>query len=237
MNLQKVIILFLCTFCFQITGFSQQLSPGFHMFSKKKVSYITLKNGKQLEGKIKDLDYKKGLIKAIKIKDAKGKKHDLKPEEIKEMYLPTSGFEKFAKALDFMNDATKWENTDLEQDIIQKGYVFFEQAEVQIKKKKRTLMMQIVNPSFCSKVRIYHDPFAKETASLGVAGIKVAGGIDKSYYVKRGNETAYRLKKKDYKEGFESFFKDCSNLVDKYGKDLKWSEFATHVFDYTNDCD
>ena len=33
-------------------------------------------------------------------------------------------------------------------------------------------MLQLLNPHFSNKIRVYDDPFSRETASIGVAGIK-----------------------------------------------------------------
>jgi hypothetical protein len=217
-------------------AFAQKLTPEFSGASHKKTAYITLDDGTELKGNIKDLDYKKGLIEQVKMKDLDGKKIKIKPEQIKHMYIPSSAFGKLAKLWETTFDATKWASTDIDNDIINKGYFYFEKSEVKIKKKTKVLMLQLRNPSFGSKIKIYHDPYAKETASVGVAGIKVAGGIDKSYYVKKGDEPAYKLKKKDYDEEFKMFYSDCKTLVDKYGASPKWKDFVTHVFEYTKDC-
>ena len=65
-----------------------------------------------------------------------------------------------------------------------------------VKKKKKVLLMQLLNPHFGAKVKVYHDPFANSTASVGVGGFTVAGGDEKSYYVQFGEDTAFKLEKK-----------------------------------------
>jgi len=94
--------------------------------------------------------------------------------------------------------------------------------------------MQVLNPTFSAKVKVYYDPFASETASIGVAGIKVAGGDAKSYYFKKANGAAYKLTKNAYKKEFKEIWSDCPALIEKYGEDPKWTDFDKHVFEYTN---
>ncbi len=48
--------------------------------------------------------------------------------------------------------------------------------------------MQLVNPRFSKVISVYSDPFAKETSSIGIGGLKLAGGIAKSYYLKKGEK-------------------------------------------------
>jgi len=217
---------------------AQSFLQPFEGVSRKKPSYITLKNGKELEGTIKNLDRKKGLIEEIKI-EVDGKKQKIKAEDIKHMYLPASNFAKLMNATEIATDATKWESDDLDEEHLKDGYAYFELATVQIKKKKqRDLLLQLVNPNFANGVRVYHDPFARETAGIGVAGIQVAGGLEKSYYVKKGKETAIRLKKKEYDEQFKPYFGDCASVIKMAGgDDPKWADFPKHTYEYNTNCD
>lgn len=212
-------------------GAQELLTPSF-TFSHKKPSYITLTDGNVIEGEIKDLDRKKGLIEEIKIKDTNGKKHKLEPSEVKYMYLPPSGLSNLSKKMDFVHNASKWTNDKLNQDFLNNGYVYFETVDVKVKKKTRTLLMQLLNPDFSKIVKVYHDPYAKETASLGIGGVKVAGGIAKSYYLLTDNDkVAYKIEKKEYKDSFSKMWSDCANLAK--AEDKKWSDLTKHVITYT----
>jgi len=214
---------------------AQKLLPSYGRFSKKKISHITLENGQEIVGHIRDIDRKKGLIEEIKIKDLDGKKHKYKAKDIKFMYLYPSGFDKFASKYSFLSDATKWDNDTYSKGLFGDGYAYFEKSEVYLKKnkkKKRVLLLQLLNPSFSSKIKIYQDPYARKTASFGVAGIKVAGGIDKSYYIKKGDDIAYRIKSKQYKKMFKELFKECPELI-KNNPKPKWSHFEENVYEYS----
>lgn len=217
-----------------VTAFGQQFIPAFDTFSGKKVAYVTLEDGTKVEGTIKDLDRKKGQIESITLKDSLGNKTEYTADQIKVMYLPPSGFDKVMKTIDFAYDATQW-GDDIEQDVINKGYAYFEKTEVEIKKKTFVLLMQLVNPTFPGEIRIYTDPFAKETASLGIAGVTVAGGEEKSYFVKKGEAPAYKMLKKDYNDSFKTLYKGCQKALKFGDKKVDWSDFASHVAAY-NQC-
>lgn len=209
----------------------QLLSPSFS-FSRKKTSYITLKSGKEINGTIKNIDRTEGLIHYVKIKDGSGKKHKLKAEDISFMYLLPSGIDNLIKAVDFLTDAQKWNDEKLEQDLLNQGYVYFELADVKVKKKKKKLLMQLLNPTFSKVVKVYNDPLAKETMSAGIGGIKLVGGYAKSYYVAKGNAPAFKLKKKDYKKEFKPMWGKCKKITKDYPK-VKWSDFVNHVITYS----
>lgn len=232
---KKISYLLIIVLLFATNSVAQKLVDPLGTPSFKKTTYITLDDGTEIQCNLKNFKYEKGLIEEVKIVNLEGKKVKIKPEEIKHMYLPVSGIEKIAKVHEMAFDATKWANTDLKNDILEKGYVYFEKSTVKIKKKTEVLILQLLNPDFSGKIKIYHDPRAKETASLGIGGIKVAGGNAKSYFVKK-DDVAYKLEKKDYTDEFKLFFSNCSYITDKYGSDPKWSDFVEHIFEYTKNC-
>ncbi len=214
---------------------AQDLLRPFYTISHKKPTYLTMKKGKEVEGTVKKIDRKKGLIEEIKIKTTDGKKKTIPVTDMKSAYLPQSGWDKMGKLDNFLSDATQWDKGLHDMDRIKKGYAFFETAKVLVKKKTRTLLMQLLNPGTCSRIKVYHDPFAKETASLGVGGVKVAGGLAKSYYISKDGKTAFRIFKKTYKEDFNKLFGDCDVVKKKY-QDKKWNEFVEAVFAYNAEC-
>ncbi|MFT3739299.1 MAG: hypothetical protein QM786_11115 [Breznakibacter sp.] len=209
----------------------QLLSPSF-TFSHNKTAYVTLNDGTELKGTLKDIDRKKGLIKFVNLEDGTGKKHKLKPETIKYMYLPPSGVDKLSKAASFLTDMQKWNNEKMDQDLLNQGYVYFENTKVKIKKKEFTLLMQLLNPSFSRVVKVYHDPLAKSTASIGAGPVTLAGGDAKSYYIKIGEDAAFLVEKKNYKKEFVPLWKSCANVKEKY-PEVKWTQLADHIITYT----
>lgn len=211
------------------------LEPSFN-FSGKKIAYLTMMDGTEQEVYVKSIDRKKGLIEELKVEDQDGKKSKIKPEQIKHMYLPQSGWDKMNKSLEQTYNVQKWDNKALDPNKFAEGYVYFEQAEVQVKKEKMTLMMQLLNPAFCTKIKVYHDPYAAETASVGIGGFTVAGGDDKSYYVSVRNQTAIKLQKKDFKEQYPKIFGFCTPLKNKF-EDVKWSQFNEMVHEHYLSCE
>ncbi len=205
-------------------------------YSHKKDAHVTLTDGTEMVCKIDKIKRKKGLIKLIRV-EVDGAVKELNPSDVSSMYLPPSGYDKLTKASMFLNDATKWTNDKLEQDLLNQGLVYFEQANVEIKKgKTMTMLMQLLNPSFSGGVKVYHDPFAKETASAGVGGVKLVGGIAKSYFVLKGDGPAVNFEKKKYKKSFNEFWSDCDTILTKYADDVRWNEFNEQVVLYDQEC-
>ena len=98
------------------------------------------------------------------------------------------------------------------------------------------LLLQILNPGFARNIKVFFDPYAGETASFGFGGIKVAGGDAKSYYVKKGEEVAFKLQSKNYEEEYKHLYGDCATFFDANVKKFDWSDLAKNIFDYTKEC-
>jgi hypothetical protein len=184
---------------------------------------------------VDDIDRKKGLIEEITIKDAAGKKTKLAPSQIKDMYLPPSNFAKYNTAMDRATEVSEWSNDDISNEYVKQGYAFFENSKVFVGKKEQVMMLQVLNPATSKGIKVYQDPLAKGTGGSGIAGIDVTGGEEKSYYVKIGDATAFRLYKKDYKSEFKNIFKDCKAVLDA-SKSPDWSDFDKHVATYAKEC-
>lgn len=214
---------------------SQKLLKPFETVSHKKTSYIVKEDGTEIQGQVKKLKRKKGLIKEINIKGEDGKKVTIPIEDIKYAYLPQSGWDKLMKADDFLTDATQWEDGLYDNARLKEGYALFEKAEVIVKKKKRVLLMQLLNPHGCDRVKVYHNPFATETSGLGIGGIQVTGGKDKSYYISVEDATSFKLGKKKYKKMFDEVFADCEAVKKEFGK-KGWNKFEKALFAYNKTC-
>ena len=241
----KIIFTFL-TIIFIVKGFSQEeeidgagkdlFDKVYTHYSENKLSVVILKDGRRIEGYKKDVDRKKGQIYYIKLKEEDTeKKFKFDAEEIKEMYLYPGGIQKTFKSIRAVTDVRSLQRSDLENDIIKQGYIYFKNQFVSLKnkKKKTEYLMQLINPTFCNIIEVFGDPNANETTSFGIAGVNMAGGLAKSYYVKKGDKI-YWLNKKELDVRYESLFGDCKEFIKKYPvKDIKWKHLSEYILEYT----
>ncbi len=222
-----------------LSVFAQTFAPPFEGYSRKKPTYLTLKDGKEITVYIKSLKFKRGLIDDLKVEQvSNGKKVKINPEEIKHMYVPPSGLAKLAQKLDAAYDLTKIKDGELDDGHLDDGYLYMESSNVQVKKKKtQYCMLQLMNPSFSKGVKVYNDPLASESMSVGVGGMTLAGGLAKSYYIKKaGEDLARRISKKEYKKEMEEIFSECPKVLAKHSEKPRWDEFEQFIFDYSTMC-
>lgn len=223
----KNLAIILAFVCIPLMGMGQHFVPRTVSYSKKKTAYIFKTDGTKITCLVTGFTWKKGNIAAIKVEDMDGKAIKLTPAEISHMYLPPSSLNKLVTMFDFLDDPSQWGDTDLDKALLGEKLAYFEQTKVKIKKKEFNLMMQIVNPTYCTKMRVYGDPLAEESMT----------GEEKSYYIKKNGEAFARvIERSNYKEEFKLIFSDCPAVLEKYGNDVKWNEFELHVWEYAQAC-
>jgi hypothetical protein len=119
------------------------------------------------------------------------------------------------------------------KEVLERDYMLL-QRELSHKKKSKYVWMQLLNPGYHGKIKIYQDAFARETKGFGGLG----GGVTKSYMVVKGDNKAIKIKKKKYKKEFKNLFGDCAVMMEHFGDSkIKWKDFAKHVFLYDQSCE
>lgn len=230
----KKIALLLCLFTYTTTVSAQLFTPAFNLFSVKDIAYINLEDGTRVEGVIHSVNRTNGLVTSITITPVgEKKKLKLKSDVISNMYLPISSFNKFDNAV---NHAFDKHIKGINTAILDNGYAYFEKTRVVKKKEVEELLLQLVNPTFSDKIKVYDIPLSKETVSTEVKGVTIAFDENKSYFVKVGEATAVKLRKKDYDEAYAALYKDCPALIQKLKDDHRWSKFDEHLWAYSKQC-
>ncbi|MEO1518472.1 MAG: hypothetical protein AAFV95_25870 [Bacteroidota bacterium] len=235
----KLIFSFLFLLCGSLFTQAQDryFLEAYDAFSRNKTSYFTLVDGTQLEGKIRKIKRKKWLFQSIKIKDATGKTHRLTPKDIRYMHLPPASWDVLEKTADRIQDITRLLPPDRNSELLRRGYVYFEQVDAMIKNEKKTVLLQLLNPTACSKVRVYHDPSAMQRSGLGVRDIELTGAYDNAFYFKKeGQSTAIRVKRKKYRQLFAELYDNCP-AVNPSSRDVSWRDLEAHVFQFDRNCE
>lgn len=231
----KKLLLLSIVFTFSFAMNAQEFLRPFHQVSTKKNAYITFEDGTELETPVKRIRYKKLLIEGFSIEDENNNKKEVSIEDVKFAYLPQSGFDKLSKMSDFSNDATQWGKGLYDKERLKQGYAYFEKVTVMVKKEKMTLLLQLLNPTNTSRIKVFKDMKAGESGGFGVNGMQLSKSIDKSFYIQKDNTVAVRLQKSNFKKEFINLFGDCDAFMSKY-KDPKWKEFEEMIFYYNEKC-
>jgi hypothetical protein len=177
-----------------------------------------------------DLDRKKSLITNVAGKTLDGKKFEYDADQIKELYLVPSDMAKLGGAMKATCSVLKASRTDLQE--LNRDHVQFFQQKVEDQKK--TTLLQLLNPDFQSKMRVFDNPWASETMGVGFGGVQLTGGIAKSYYAEFNGKTV-KIYKRNYEELFAELFANCPAVLEKY-KGASWRDLPEHLNTYEDNC-
>jgi hypothetical protein len=219
-----------CLLALPLSTLGQSFLPAIERFSSKKLDYLILNSGEKVEFYLDDLDRKKGLIVNVEGKTVDGKKFEYNADEIKEMYLAASDFAKLSSLNRSTRSVLSMQRTDMKE--IGREHVYFEQHQVE--GRKSTTLLQLVNPESTSRMKVFHDPWAVETMGVGIGGLQLTGGIDKSYYAVYDGKTV-KIYKRNYEELFAALFAGCPAVLQKY-KSAAWRDLPLHLDTYETEC-
>ncbi len=219
---------------FLLSGYelhAQKFLPSMERFSGSKPGYLVLQTGERVDLTVRRLKRKKGGIRWIKGRTLEGDKFKYRATDLKELAMAPTNLSKFNATMEVTETALAATRTDLEG--LNRGLVYH-YPEYAKKNRKKMSMMQLLNPDFCGKVRVYDDAGAGETRGIAVQGMNVTGGIKKAYYVKHEGKLAH-IKKGQYRKLFKQYFGDCPELLAAYPKPA-WRDFAEHLHAYEQRC-
>lgn len=196
---------------------------------------IVLQNGDTLSGKLTSASLINNYLKNITLKSENGSKRKLEAGEMKTLKVKATALAKMAMMNESANSIFRTIKTDF-NSIINREYIFFEQA-LRATKKDKPAMMQLLNPGFDRAIKVYADPNANETGGLQVNDVTVTGGADRSYLFVKNNEKVVIVKKGSYKRNFDELYADCPDMLTAYeGDKTKFKDLAGHVFAYDQLC-
>lgn len=220
-------LLFAISILVSYIGTAQPLVEASTSFTQKFDSYLTLATGDEYVGLVGDIDKKAGTMKNISFKVKDAKKLKLKTEEIKSFYFAAYDMVKGNFEPVVVDPSEPWAGTDLNLDLINQGYAYYENITIKTKNKTKPLLTQLLNPAYNSKVSVYYDPW-------NGAAIDPTADMALSYYVmKEGDDAAMELNRRKYEEQFPVFWAGCDAVLQM---GAEWSKFPQHVTTYTTEC-
>ncbi len=200
-----------------------------------KAAYVITNEGDSLNGSVGMAMMTNGQLRSFTFKLDGGGKEKFKAADVKVLGVKPNKLSNISSALSVPNlEQLLEQNFD---EIVNREWVYFEQALLP-KKKDKYALMQLLNPGYDSKIKIYQDPMANETMGVGVAGVQLTGGIAKSYLVVFDGGKSEVYKKSRYKkDALGKLYKDCQIFKDNYaGEKFQWNDFAEHVLVYDQLC-
>ena len=226
------ISLFLCLYALGGVFAQQFIEPVENPMSKE--CYLTPKNGVETKCEFKSATISNG-IKSMTIVDENGVKIKYKAEEVEKLRMKMSTLAKIGTIMDGSESLADVADLDI-NEIIEREFVIWEQALLP-KKKDKYALLQLLNPGFDARIKVYENPMGQESGGLTVGGVKVTGGEDKSFLVVKDGDKSMKIKKGSYKKDFSMLFGDCPQMLKTFSDEkIKFQDMAIHVLYYEWNC-
>lgn len=222
---------------FAMAQYSQYFIPPVDdgLVTTAKEVYAVTTSGDTIRGRINSATMIDGQIRAFTIKKADKSKVKFKSVDVTVLAIRATSFMNWTSAMATPN-IQRASELDFDK-VMEREWVIFDQAL--LPNKDKYALMQLLNPDFDSKIKVYLNPNSNETANLEINGLMVSGGEDTSYIVvTEGNRSELYKKSKYDKEALTRLYKDCDAFADAYqGEKFKWKDFSEHVFVFDQLCD
>lgn len=195
---------------------------------------VTLQSGEVITGKFAGGVYVINGLTRIKVKLESGENAKFLPEQVVSLKVKASKLMKLSMISDAGSSIKEFANSDL-NGIVDREWVIFETATTPAQKETKRIL-QLLNPGFDSKVKVFAEPGAK-TGGLSIGGLQVTGGEDRVYLFVKGGEKAFKVKKGSYRENFQELYSDCPQMLEQFqGEKIRWDDVALHVYAYDQLC-
>jgi hypothetical protein len=197
--------------------------------------YVVTNSGDTLNGRIIAGTFMNGQIRSFTLRADDKTKYKFKAMDVMLVAVKPTDFMNASSAMSVPNILRSSE-IDM-SEIMDREWIYFEKAQLPTKKEKYALM-QLLNPGFDNKIKVYLNPNANETASTEINGLQLTGGEDTSYLIVKNAGKSEVIRKRRYdQEAFTRIYQGCEVFEEEYGGDkLKWRDFPEHVFVYDQLC-
>lgn len=211
---------------------AQDLQSPIPFISQEATSFIFLKNGKMEEGKIKSTESINRLIYSIEIQSPDGRLHSILTEDMRCMYVTSQNSTFISKSKSRHSWDREYKEYILDKNLIDQGYAFFENVEIEIGKEQVMALMQLLNPTAYNLFKVYEDP--QINAPITTRSEAREGRIKtNSYYIKNKYNPLILLEKEQYHTYFSSVLAKCIEVKNKY-PNIQWKDIGKHIYDYSN---
>ena len=194
-----------------------------------------LADGSEVSGKLTAATMINGYLDKFTLKNEAGEKVKLEPEDVVRLSVKASAMAKVAMGASNSSSIKEITSRDF-SEISNREYIIFETA-MRANKAGKLRLMQLLNPGFDTRVKVFADPNAQKTGGLAIGGIRVSGGEDRSFLIVKGDKQAVVVRKSSYRRNFEELYGDCPAMVKTFtGEKIQWDDLAAHVFAYDSAC-
>ncbi|NOR86151.1 MAG: hypothetical protein GQ527_00940 [Bacteroidales bacterium] len=192
---------------------------------------VTTLDGKKHQGELRSASFGPNGVMSFKLIDDAGNGVKYKANEIEQLKIKVDGLAKLEIIAEQSSNISKLSNSNF-KEVVEREYIYWQRFKHPTKEKY--YLLQLLNPGFDSKIKVYDIPGAK-SAETSINDVAVSGNESNAFYVLK-NGSSYKVSKKKYKkQDYRLLFSDCPKLMENEKPDFKF--FAQDIFFYSEACE
>jgi len=197
--------------------------------------YVIKENGEKIEGKTRSMFITGRGLKSITLRLPSGDKVKFRANELREIAFKNNNLSKAISTIEQSASIRKATEANWDQ-IYEQEYIFYEKVKLP---SGKYVMMQMINPDFSSRIKVYYSLGSRKTSGIGipVAGgattLKLTGGRQRAYWVSKDNGNVFKIKRSSYnKKKFTRLFGDSPEMLETYSRPYRFAELSQHIYHY-----
>lgn len=198
--------------------------------------FVVTNAGDTLRGRVSGCNIVNGQVNTFTLKKEDKTKIKYAAADVKLLAVKPTVFMKYSGQMSLQN-FMKMSKEDLDK-IMNREWIYFEQALLP-KNTDKYALLQLLNPGFDSKIKVYQDPNAGTTGGITTGGgLQLTGGENNSFLVVvNGGKSEYYRQVNYKKDAINKLYRDCPVFLENYsGEKFKWKDFSEHVLVYDQMC-
>jgi hypothetical protein len=190
--------------------------------------------GVEISGTIATIISGRHGLTSITLRPADGKRQKFRAADIDELVVEPGTIARLSMVMSATSTLRKVARNDLRSTLDHDVVVFH---NVAWPKASDARLLQLVNPGFASRVRVYH-LISAMSATWTIAGVPVAGDESKAFAVIKDGGEPMRVSGRHYEQrDFDLLFGDCPEMLQlEISSDRSFHRFAQHAFLYDRLC-
>ncbi len=196
--------------------------------------YVVKNDGDTISGKLSGVNGGIANLQHITFKIAKKQKIRVMAEEIKTLAILPGPF--ITAEGGALIDMVKGLENEAFAAVLPAGdWMFFERQRLP-QKREFYQFMQLLNPGFDNKIKVYAHPEGESTGGLEGNGVQLTGSMENIYYVSVNGTNVIEYQQMGYrKNALADLYGNCEAIagIEK----LRWKDFPKHVFTYDQQCE
>jgi hypothetical protein len=170
----------------------------------------------------------------VTLRPAEGSRQQFLASDIDELVIEPGTLSRIGMVREATSTVRKIRRDDLWARIDHDVVVFH---RVAWPKPSDARLLQLVNPGFASRIRVYH-LISATSGTWTIAGVPVAGGESKAFAVIKDGGEPMRVDRRHYeRRDFDLLFGDCPEMLQgAAASNRNFHRFAQHTFVYDQLC-